>query len=270
MKQRIEKRGGKRLTLDVAICTYGREGIHRVASMLLPPQEEVSYVVSWQLHEGCLLPDSIATRSDVTVARLDVAGLSNNRNNAIAHCSSDLVLIADDDLKYYADSFSNVIKAFEDDPQMDLATFRVSFPNPKHYPGDGVELRNPLPKGYFVTSMEIAFRRLSAGDLRFNPMLGIGAPELLCGEEELFVNEAIKKGLRCRHIARNICDHASLTSGDKISKGIVMGQGYVIVHLYPVSGFPRLILKAYRMSKTKAIGFPTALYYLFKGALTRT
>ena len=37
------------MTLDVLICTCGRDGIERVAQMKLPQTDGVAYVVSWQL-----------------------------------------------------------------------------------------------------------------------------------------------------------------------------------------------------------------------------
>ncbi len=257
------------LTLDVAICTYGKDGLTRVANMILPSQERVRYVVSWQEHGNSPIPESLVHREDVTVAPLDRKGLSNNRNNAIRHCTSDIVLIADDDLEYYSHSFREVIEAFERKPEMDLATFRVNFPQPKHYPYDGCKLSNPMPKGYFVTSMEIAFRREAVGNLEFNPELGIGAPELLCGEEEIFIHDAINGGLQCFHIATEICRHPEVTSGHRVSPGILMGQGYVVRKLYPLTGWPRIILKAWRIRKKEAIGFPMALYYLLRGAVKK-
>ena len=85
------------LELDIAICTYGADGPSRVAMMLLPPEEGVRYVVSWQEHGDAVLPEILKDRKDVAVFRLDKKGLSNNRNNAIANCTGDIVLISDDD-----------------------------------------------------------------------------------------------------------------------------------------------------------------------------
>lgn len=257
------------MTLDLAIATHGHEGIRKVEKMLLPPQDGVRYVVSWQEHGGTPLPEYVRRRDDVEVWRLEKKGLSNNRNNAIAHCRADIVLIADDDLIYYADSFQRVIKVFESDGNLDLATFRVNFRQAKSYPEDGCRLGVPLPKGYFVTSMEIAFRRESTFGLSFNPLLGLGAPALHCGEEEMYLLDAIKRGLVCRHVAEYICHHPTDTTGCRATPGILMGQGYVIRRYYNMSAFPRLILKAYRISKSGNMSFYRALRFLAKGAMKR-
>lgn len=255
------------MTLDVAISTCGRDGIKKVANMLLPPQEGVMYVVSWQDHEGTPLPETVTSRDDVTVSRLDVKGLSNNRNNSIRHCTSDIVLIADDDLVYDADGFRRVLKAFIDYPDLDLATFRVNFPHEKDYPADGTRLGMPLPKGYYVTSMEIAFRRKRLEGLRFNPGMGLGAPRYHCGEEEIFLHDAICRGFDCRHIGETICSHPQPTTGTKISPGILMGHAYVIRRLYGFSTLPRLVVKARRVSRQfPGVSFTTALWHLLRGA----
>lgn len=255
------------LTLDVAVVTHGKEGIKRVEKMLLPPRDGVRYVVSWQEHENASIPLSITERNDVEVFRLDVKGLSNNRNNSISHCNSDIVLIADDDLIYEPDAFQKICQTFENDPGLDLATFRVRFKNAKTYPKDRVRLQIPLPKGYFATSMEIAFRRSNLSDVKFNALLGLGAPELVCGEEEIFLLDAIKKGLICRHVPIYICSHPTSTTGNGVSPKILMAQGYVIRRYYGITTLPRLFLKAYRVSKTGEISLPDALIHLVKGSL---
>ncbi len=55
------------LELDIAICTYGADGPSRVAMMLLPPEEGVRYVVSWQEHGDAVLPEILKDRKDVAV-----------------------------------------------------------------------------------------------------------------------------------------------------------------------------------------------------------
>lgn len=257
------------LTLDVAVATHGKEGINRVAEMLLSPQENVRYVVSWQGHEDAPIPDMIRNRNDIEVWRLEKKGLSNNRNNCISHCRADIVLIADDDLIYHEDSLSGVIKAFENDADLDLATFRVNFQHPKSYPEGGCRLGVPLPKGYYVASVEIAFRRDRLSGLAFNPRLGLGSGELLCGEEEIFLLDAIQSGKVCRHIGAVICDHPHPTTGTKVDSGVLMGQGYVIRRWYGLGFLPRILLKAYRISSALPVNFPVALWHLIKGALKR-
>ena len=259
----------KKLTLDVAISTYKPEGIKRVEQMLqtLSPREGVRYIVSWQQHEDKEVPETIQLREDVEVIRLDQKGLSNNRNNAINFASADIVLIADDDLEYDKDFVDKVLGAFEKDDDLDFALFKIRFKNEKEYPIEDCDLKIPFPKNYYVTSMEIAFRRKKSGDLRFYPEMGLGAELMHCGEEELFVFSAIKRGHKVKFFNREIASHPSETTGEKVSDSILRAQGFIISLMYPFSFFLRLPLKAWRLKKHKNTPFFSALCNLASGAV---
>lgn len=255
------------MTLDVAVATYGKDGLRRVEKMLLPPQEGVRYVVSWQEHCDEAVPGSILARKDVEVCRLDLKGVSNNRNNATAHCQADIVLASDDDLTYEPDAFRKIIDAFESDPTLDLATFRVRFHKDKPYPADGTKLTVPFPKNYWVSCVEIAFRRNRLNGIKFNPQIGPGAPTLLCGEDELFVIDAVRSGLNCRHIARLICSHLHASTGSKVSDGILRSHGFLMRTIYPQTYIPRILLKSYRLSREGKCGIAHAAVTMLKGSM---
>lgn len=254
------------LTLDVAIATYQPEGIKRVEKMLLPPQEGVRYIVSWQEHHNSEIPDSLNIRSDVEVHRLEVKGLSNNRNNALKFCKGDIVLIADDDVEYTPDFATLLRKRFEENPEMDLATFKFDYKNPKLYPKSACKIGLPLPKNYYVSSIELAFRRKSIGTLRFWGKMGLGNEFLGCGEDELFLYNAIKRGLNCRFTDKKIGTHLSLTTGEIVSPSILRAQGFLIQNMYPFSSILRLPLKAFRIYRRHKLPFIPSLYYLLIGA----
>lgn len=256
-------------TIDILICTLN-EGINKVASVLLPQQEGVRYVVSWQ-QDGyqCDIPLALL-RSDVTVVTLPGSGLSRNRNNAIAHSTADICLIADDDVAYTPDAFRAVIDTFEGNPHLDVATFRSQSEfEKKQFPDYSFSLAKPA-KGYYVTSFEIAFRRTSiAGRLSFNELLGLGAPVLHAGEESVFIIEAARSGLNCRYFPITIVTHNHPTTGVNPvqTPGTIMAQGAYIHIAYRNCTAPlRYVLKAWRMSRSTRTGFFRALYYIIKGA----
>ena len=253
------------MTLDVAISTFKPEGLQKVEKMLLPPQEDVRYIISWQLHANAPVPESLKARDDVEIHRFDLKGLSNNRNNCIDHCRGDIILIADDDLEYHPDAFKSIIKTFEENPEIDLATFKIKFLNPKVYPESDCRLNIPLPKNYYVSSIEIAYRKGSLKDLRFWSELGIGNDLLGCGEEELFLTSAIKRGHEGRFIDKEIALHPQLTTGDKVSDSTFRGQGFIIGVLYPFSSFLRVPLKVYRTWRMQKVSFFKALREMSKG-----
>lgn len=208
------------------------------------------------------------------VVRLDKKGLSNNRNNALDHCTADLVLIADDDLEYYP-NFSDVIfetfaeKEENKENDLDLAVFKIDFSPPKHYPSKDCRLKLPLPKNYYCSSVEIVFRREKFKERRFYPEIGLGNDRIQCGEDELFLISALKRNFSCKFINKSIGRHPSETTGQKVSSGILRGNGLIIRLIYPLSSILRLPLKAYRVNRKNKYPFLKALMYLIQGAVSR-
>lgn len=256
-----------RPTLDIAVSTYKPEGIERVEKMILPPIEGVRWVVSWQEHENAAIPLSLLSRNDISINRLNSKGLSNNRNNSIRCCRADIILISDDDMQYSVEGIKEIIKIFKLNPDIDLAIFKIDFSKKKSYPAADCELRLPLPKGYYASSVDLAFRRHKVADLSFNVNLGIGAPEMHCGEDEMFLFSAIKKGLRCCFFNILIGRHEGASTGSCVNPGILKGQGYVIQNYYPFTGWLRAIMKSIKINKTHGYPIHKSLRYLFTGIL---
>lgn len=253
-------------SLDLAVVTHQPEGIQRVAKMVLPPIEGVNYVVSWQNHQNAPVPESLK-RADVRIFRLEGRGISRNRNNAIANCCADIVLFADDDIIYYEDSFRHVREAFMQHPEVDVATFRSEHGDMSRFPAVETRLRRKAPPGYYVNSIEIAFRRKS--NLRCCEELGISAPTLHGGEDEAFLLSAIRRGLNCRFFPITICAHPHESTGTKsrMTPGNLMAAGCVIVLSYPVSAWLRVPLKAWRTWRMGKAGFASAFGNIIRGAM---
>lgn len=255
------------LTLDLALITHTPQGIQRIVDMNLPVVDGVRYIVSWQNHGNAPIPASLM-RDDIEIYRFSQPGLSLNRNNSLDHCSADIVLIADDDIIYTADELKSVIHTFTANPDVDLATFKADMPAAPAFPSESCVLQEPLPKGYWVASFYIAFRRQAIGNLRFHPELGLGSPRLHGAEDELFLLSAIRRKLRCRYFPIVICTHPNLSTGTKatFTAGNLRAAGCYITIAYPTTFPVRLLLKAWRISRNRQSGFFRALRYLFSGA----
>lgn len=256
------------MTADIAISTYKTEGISRIANAGLPHIPDVRYVISWQAHDNAPIPDTLTDRDDITVVRFDGHGQSHNRNNALIHCTSDIIIISDDDLNYFPENITYLIKAFEDHPDMDVATFRSIHDAAIHYPDTQTRLSIPLPRNYYVSCFEIALRRESeAGRLRFNPELGLNSPRLHGGEDEVFIYSAIRRGLNCQFIPLTLCEHPDVSTGLKggLTPANLRAMGTVITLYYPATAPLRIILKALRLKRKAQSGFFKALYFLGQG-----
>lgn len=254
------------MTLDVLISTLGNDGIRRVVEMNLPQVENVRYIVSWQLPGECpgAVPRELV-RDDVSINRLNLRGLSINRNNAIRLSTADVCLIADDDLRYTPEMLSAVIKTFENNLDVDVATFRYSGSD-KWYSGHEFDLSRP-EKGYYPASVEIAFRRDSvAGKVEFNEAMGLGAPLLHSGEEAVFIHQALCRGLKCRYFPVTVAHHEGLSTGlRRLTAGVLMGQGACFSVVYPGTGLLRLPLFAWRACRRGQTRLFPAMCHLLRG-----
>ncbi len=257
-------------SLDVLISTYGSDGIERVAVMPLPVVEGVRYVVSWQIPgfaEASPVPAQLC-RDDIDVFPVDSTGLSRNRNNALRHAVAEYCLIADDDVEYTADRLRKVIDTLDRNPDVDLAAFMYDGQTDKAYPAGECDL-TVLPKGFYISSIEIAFRRKRINDhgLWFNEKFGINAPVLGAGEDAMFLLDARRAGLRCRFFPVVVASHRGLTTGSRpvTSSAVTMADGAYIWKAYGVKGIPRLPLFVWRNYRRGRLPFFRGLRDIIRG-----
>lgn len=256
------------MTLDIAISTFGSEGIRRLSQNTLPELAGVRYVISWQKHENAELPSSLK-REDISVYRSEHTGLSVNRNDSIRQCNGDIILISDDDIVYYAENIIKILDIFEKNPTLDIVTFRSEHGDMSRFPTEATDLKLPYPKGYYVSSIEIALRHEVAGRLKFCEELGINSKVFHGGEDEAFLLKAIKLGMRCRFFPLTICAHPHSSTGTKshLAAGNLKAAGVVIGLIYPYSAVLRVPLKAWRIARSRQSSFFKALFNVACGAL---
>lgn len=243
---------GDKIELEVLISTFGREGIERICRSKHPRVAGVRWLVSWQLPDGdCPIPPKLAARDDFKIIKHATRGLSVNRNRALAEASAPLLLIADDDLFYRPEELEHVIDMFRLNPQADILTFRFRCSNAtKNYPSRSFDLSRP-PRGYYVSSVEIALRRAAiiGSGVRFNEAFGVGA-RFIAGEEDIFIHDALKSGLRGRFIPLTICTHPDITTSTKLAKDPKRIETLGAVHrlIHPGSWPLRMIVHSLRQS----------------------
>ena len=260
------------MTLDVLIATFIPEGIRRVERMDLPRMDGVRYIVSWQMHDDAPVPEYFSDRDDIEIHRTSLKGLGNNRNNAIEHSSADIMLIADDDLKYTPGQLTAVIRSFETRPDMEIASFMYEGCDGKTYPGRECDL-SEYPKGFYVSAIELAIRRDSrAGRLRFSPDFGLGSDKWTVGEDSIFLLTARRMGIVPRFIPEVICRHDGPTTGLRAMTDpkALRGTGACIALEYPVSSILRIPLKAWRGYRAGKMRLLPALWHMYAGGFEAT
>ena len=204
------------MTLEVLVCTFDG-GIDKVADVLLPPMADVRYLISFQYSDDSYkhrLSSLQFNRKDVRVISVRGRGLSANRNHAVANAVGDILLLADDDVRYKEIYFRRILECFITNPQLDIACFQAETldGNPfKPYAATSFSYSNQ-PHGTWFSSVEIAFRRKAACP-RFDERFGLGAPFLCAGEEEVFLLQAFRNGLDIHYYPEVVVRTESHTTG---------------------------------------------------------
>ena len=240
----------KKPILQVMICTYGREGMERIASTSHPVVDGVEYLVSCQIDseiEKHFTPKAL-DRPDFKVFFTFTKGLAVNRNIALSRASAPLLLISDDDTDYSQKGLQNVILSFKDHPESDIITFcYTSAYSRKIYPKNQINLDKP-PKGYFVSSIEIAFRRGSVQKkIWFNENFGVGEV-FPSGEEDIFLQDCLDAGLKGIYLPIIIARHDGATTSERnlMLASRPQTKGAVFLRLHPKQWPLRMIAHALR------------------------
>ena len=204
------------LTIQFLISTLG-ERIAQAAKVLLPPMEGVSYVVVWQ-RNGIIsdaLPAELKVREDVSIVEDNGKGLARSRNIALENATADLLVITDDDNRYDTAAIELIRNAFEKHPTAGLIQFQALSMEGKplrNYPAFPYTYET-RPRGTYFCSVELVMRR-KANLPRFDERFGLGA-ELGCGEEEVFVHEAVKRGVKMIYVPLPLVRTDGATTGGR-------------------------------------------------------
>ena len=256
--------------LSLLICTIN-DRIAAVPEMLLPYDEQLCYVVSMQYTDDLFLaqiPPVLYERKDVFIYPYFGAGLSANRNHALKHCTTELAVIADDDVRYSFETLNAAISLADAHPTVDVFCLQVH--NEDNHPirsyADKEFDYAHQPKGNYFVSYEILLRidaTLPTFDVRF----GLGAPYLGCGEEEVFLYQAHRLGANVRSFPQLLCWIPSTpTTGSQFltNRKVRHAKGAV---LYMFHGFIgallRITLAAFRLPK--GVGSVTIWWDMFLG-----
>jgi glycosyltransferase involved in cell wall biosynthesis len=227
------------MNIDILICSLNK-GIVRVQDVLLPPTPNIKYIISFQYTEDRyldLIPASVVNRTDVVLHKYKGQGLSANRNLALEHAESDLVIFADDDTHLSENILEVAEEAFAKVPNMDVAFFTASTYTGKplkEYPQEEFEMKE-LPENYAISTIEMIAKRESIqGKVRFDERFGLGTKFLTCGEEEIWMHDALKAGLKIYYFPKKIIETSTLLKKSHIyvDAGVQRSRGAITYYIY--------------------------------------
>ena len=233
------------MKLNILISTIDR-GIERVEEVLLEPRPGVKYIISHQvIDERFRKIPAVLRREDVVIDQIENRGLSRNRNNSIAMADGDVALLADDDVLYQPQYFENLKKAFQSDPALDVACFRIDTPagDPqyKEYPAEPFLLNRE--SRHYISSIEIAFRpeKIRSRGLKFDLRFGLGSDLNIFGEEAVFIHDCIKAGLMVKYVPEYVVMHpaeSTIKTLDRFAAASTVFKGAYDARRYGLPAFP--------------------------------
>lgn len=243
--------------IDILIAAYGPGALDEISRLSHPEYPGVRYVVSWQKHQNKPISEIIESRKDFHIFREESVGLCNNRNALLEHSVAPFVLISDADIEYEPHHFESLLKAWKLNLDCHFLSLKYSSKNyPKNYPDREFNIKYP-PKGYFVTSMELSFnmakirKDYGEGAVFFNPAYGVNGTVFDCGEEDILIDDILKKGMKGKFIPEIVCINTQSTTADRIgtTRRFIETKGSVIRHIKPMSWIGRMMTHAWRASK---------------------
>lgn len=142
----------------------------------------------------------------VQIYNFNERGVGLNRNSALMRATSDIVLIADDDIEYVDNYKEIILTEFKNNPKADMIIFNLESsdlarPRFKIKKYKRVHQYNCLRYG----AVRIAFRlnKIREKNVYFSLLFGGGA-KYSSGEDSLFILECIRKGIKIYSSPKNI------------------------------------------------------------------
>ncbi len=182
------------MNLEILVATMGQDDLS------LPQRMNIrSAAVIANQHDRYSVEESATEYGRVKMITTPTRGVGLNRNIALMASEADILLFADDDVKYYDDTAKNVIAAFESLPDADVICFGLDITkngeliDGKHYEVKRLHLFNSMRYG----GPKIAIRRRAVAEhrLSFTTLFG-GGCIYGSGEDSLFIRDCIKAGLK--------------------------------------------------------------------------
>lgn len=260
------------MTLDILICSLNK-GIVRIGDIVAAPREDVRYIISYQYTDDRyidLIPKSITKRGDVQLFSYKGQGLSSNRNHALEKATADLVMYADDDARLSEDAFEHIFNTFSENPQLDVAFFRASTYTGKllkDYPSHERDVAS-IPEDYSISTIEMVFRRTKVqGIIRFDERFGLGTKFLTCGEEKIWLVDALRRNLKMRYFPIRIIETSTMLKQSMIyvDAGVQRSKGAFTYYLYGNKAWWYCFAFAFNSTRRGLCHFIPMLRHLYQG-----
>lgn len=207
---------------------------------------------------------------DILWMSLKERGVGLSRNTALMRATADILLFADDDIVYNDGYAEQVIQNFNNRSDMDMLIFRLESTNParptkKEKNSHRLHWYNGLKYGAF----RIAIRKdaIRQANVFYSLLFGGGA-KYQSGEDSLFIQQCLRKGLRGYVLQETIgiVKQEETTWFKGHNEKYFYDKGVLMKQCFGIWAKPLLVvLLAKNKRQTQELGLKNALEMAFKG-----
>ena len=179
-------------------------------------------------------------------------GLSRSRNRGLENATGDVVVLSDDDMELVRNYKSIVAKAYQAHPDADVISFDYIRANKSR------KTMRAGKVGYLrsmrLSSAQLTFRRSSIlrSKINFDENFGTGSRKYNWGEENIFLFDCIRAGLKIYHVpivVRIIREDLGTTWDKSNTPGHFRQHGAIYYRMSPK--FWRILVLQYVLRKRK-------------------
>jgi len=239
---------------------------------------QIIYIVSHQINkelkeETKNYIDSLNNREDVYYSALRGKGVAKNRNNTLRFIEpSSICLILDDDVRLRQDTFSNVIKAFDNHSEADFISFKILDLEGKDYkPYPEEKQLHTLRTLTGIGTTEMAFRSdfILNNNVKFDERFGPGAEKYPLGEDFIFAMDLYHLKSKMLFLPIPIVKHPLGSTGVRLDQKIIFARGAMFARVFGWKAF--IVNFLFSIKKytdyRKEISFSLYLRLLTKGTI---
>ncbi|WP_063728218.1 glycosyltransferase family 2 protein [Kosmotoga sp. DU53] len=219
------------------------------------------------LKEEALFLDS----KNIRVLSFNEIGLSKSRNQGIKNATGDICLISDSDVEFKNNLETIITDAFANNPEADIITFQIETPDHKKfkkYPKK--EKWHNIFSIMKVSSIEIAFRRkaIQENNLLFDENFGLNGNIFpFGGEENIFLYDCLKKGLKIKYIPKPIVIHKKESTGKKLDYETLFTKGALFARIFNhYCWIVNILFIIKKIPELKPLNLCKALKQMFSGS----
>ncbi|WP_375238707.1 glycosyltransferase family 2 protein [Aurantibacter sp.] len=230
----------KDIEFEVLIATMNRTSLDFLEQMFINNSvQDFSILVINQTNKEYQL---ISNKSNIRVINSYEKGISNSRNLAIKHAKGKVVLFADDDVVYENNFKSIILKAHKNYVNAAIISFKfIDFDGNlfRDYKKE-IEHKHTSSTIGQINSVVISAKLEKIKFLFFDVNFGLGA-NFEIGEENLFLQDALNKGLDIRFVPKVILKHPIFSSGkDDANNKLIFARGAYCYKKYGGIGYLKI------------------------------